>query len=223
MKYEKYIKLRAKNINKIRKKEYKKYKKQQKIKDRYFKNIHLEVFFGTPGSGKTTLAAWYAKKAIKLGINVYSNVPIKGTYKIDVKEDLGKYLIEECLLIIDEAGLEHNNREFKTFSRENRYFYKMHRHYRAKVIVFSQADDMDLVIRNLAYKFWLVKKSIIPYFVTAKGIHKYIGIDNISHEIKSMFEFDFFLFNKWIFAPPCWKLFDTYEAKKLPEKKFEKW
>lgn len=204
-------------------KEYKKHIKYQKIKDRYFKKIHLEVYFGVPGSGKTTLASWLAKKAIKRGINVYSNVPINGTLKLNPKEDLGKYLIEECLVIIDEAGLEHSNREFRTFSKDNRYFYKMHRHYRAKVAVFSQADDMDIVIRNLAFKFWLVKKSIIPYFTVAKGIHKYIGIDNISHDIKSMYDFDFFIFNKWVFNPPLWKMFNTYDAKILPEKLFDKW
>ena len=198
-------------------------KKQKRVKDSYFKNIHLEVFFGVPGSGKTTIAAWLANDAIKKGIKVYSNVPIKGTYCIDPKKDLGVYLIEECLVIIDEAGLEHSNREFKSFSQHNRYFYKMHRHYRAKVAVFSQADDMDIVIRNLAFKFWLVKKSILPYFVVAKGIHKYIGIDNISHDIKSMYEFDIFLRNKWIFCPPVWKLFDTYDAKPLEKKVFEKW
>lgn len=223
MKYEKYIKLRAKNINRIRIKEYKKRRKYQKIKDRYFKKIHLEVYFGVPGSGKTTLATWLAKKAIRLGIKVYSNVPINGTLKLNPKEDLGKYLIEECLVVIDEAGLEHSNREFKTFSKDNRYFYKMHRHYRAKVVVFSQADDMDIVIRNLAFKFWLVKKSLIPYFTVAKGIHKYIGIDSMTHDIKSMYDFDFFLFNKWVFNPPLWKMFNTYDAKILPEKSFEKW
>ena len=195
----------------------------ERRRERYFKQVHLEVYFGVPGSGKTTFAAYFAKQAIKIGVPVYSNVPIKGTFKIDPKHDLGRYLIEECLLIIDEAGLEHSNREFKSFTSENKYFYKMHRHYKAKVIVFSQADDMDIIIRNVAFKFWLVKKSILPFCIVAKGIHKYIGIDNLSHDIKSMYDFDWFIFNKWIIAPFVWPMFDTYDAKKFPKKQFEKW
>ena len=51
-------------------------------------------YFGVPGSGKTTVAAYLAKKDLKKKRNVYSNVPITGAYKIS-KEDIGKFLIEK--------------------------------------------------------------------------------------------------------------------------------
>lgn len=198
-------------------------KKRRKKIDRYFQKVHLEIFFGVPGSGKTTFAAYLSKKAIKLGIPVFSNVPIKGTYRIDPKEDLGKYLIERCLVIIDEAGLEHNNRKFKEFNDENRYFYKFHRHYQCKVAVFSQADDMDLTIRNVAYRLHLVKKSMLPYFIKIRPMIKTIDIDETTHQPMAMYKWDWFIFTKRIFSPMVWKLFDTYEGKLLPSKKFEKW
>ena len=44
----------------------------------------LTIYFGVPGSGKTTMAAYLAKR-FKRGYNVWSNVPITGTktrYKV---------------------------------------------------------------------------------------------------------------------------------------------
>ena len=216
-------KLSYKKYNKLVRKAEKLEKKRLKKIDRYFSRVHLEIYFGVPGSGKTTFAAYLSKKAMKLGIPVFSNVPIKGTYRIDPKEDLGKYLIERCLVIIDEAGLEHNNRKFKEFNDENRYFYKFHRHYQCKVAVFSQADDMDLTIRNVAYRLHLVKKSMLPYFIKIRPMIKTIDIDEVSHQPMAMYRWDWFIFTKRIFSPLVWKLFDTYEGKLLPSKKFEKW
>ena len=178
----------------------------------YFRQVHLEIYFGVPGAGKTTYAACLAKQAIKLGVPVYSNVPIKGTYKLEPKLDLGKFLVERCLVIIDEAGLEHNNREFAKFSKDNRYFYKFHRHYSAKVAVFSQADDMDLTIRNVAFRLYLIKKSFLPGFILIKPMIKKIDIDKNTHQPTAMYDWDFFIFNKRVFAPKYWKMFDTYEA-----------
>ena len=83
--------------------------------------LQLNVYFGVPGSGKTTFAAYLAKQAQKESIviklcrrfpcrftdwilngkhwkrkmNVYSNVPISGTYRVDARKDIGEYLIED--------------------------------------------------------------------------------------------------------------------------------
>lgn len=94
--------------------------------------LQLNVYFGVPGSGKTTYAAYLAREAqreskvlrlcrrfpcrftdwILNGKNwkrpypVWSNVPISGTLRISAKEDLGVHLIQNGKLIIDEAGVE---------------------------------------------------------------------------------------------------------------------
>ena len=92
----------------------------------------LNVYFGVPGSGKTTFAAYLTKwalhenalirfarkhsnwalcnallnsKYLKRRIDVYSNVPITGAYQLDAKSDIGKYMIEDAKVIIDEAGI----------------------------------------------------------------------------------------------------------------------
>lgn len=60
----------------------------------------IYLYFGLPRSGKSTYAAKLAKKALAAGRAVYSNFPIRGTFQI-TKDDIGKYLMEDCLIIID--------------------------------------------------------------------------------------------------------------------------
>ena len=115
----------------------------------------VSIYFGVPGSGKTTYAAYLARHDIRRGIPVWSNVPITGCYQLDPKTDIGTYMITGGRVIIDEAGIEYNNRDFKDFSRKSLYFYKYHRHYQLAIDVFSQGfDDMDKKIRTLAQKLF---------------------------------------------------------------------
>lgn len=183
--------------------------------DRHFPRI-LEIFFGVPGSGKTTMAAAIAKKAITHGIPVYSNVPITGALKIEPQEDIGNYLIRDGVLIIDESSIEYNSRKFKSFSDEARYFYKYHRHYNTYVCMFSQGyDDMDKVIRTLAQNLYVIRKSFIPYHIFIRRISKKIGIDENTKQIIDVYSFPF-LGWRWIFAPLYWKMFNTISRKPLP-------
>lgn len=183
----------------------------------------LSIYFGVPGSGKTTFAAWLAKHDMKKGKKVWSNVPITGTLKFDPQTDIGKYMISDGRVIIDEAGLEYNNRNFKKFSDEQNCFYKYHRHYQLNIDVFSQGyDDMDKKLRILAQKLYVVKKSLFPFFIVRKEISKRVGINDMTKEIID--EYFFVPFgSRWIFSPLLWKLFNTYSRKELPEKQWQPW
>ncbi len=87
-------------------------------------------------------------------------------------------------VIIDEAGIEYNNRDFKDFSKKSLYFYKYHRHYQLAIDVFSQGfDDMDKKIRTLAQKLYVVKKGLLPWFIHRRQIKKRVGINDMSKEI----------------------------------------
>lgn len=216
------------------------------------KNKHvLNVYFGVPGSGKTTFAAWLTKQSIKESpiirycrkhknhftrsilksryfkrrTDVYSNVPITGAYTLDPKHDIGNYMIENAKVIIDEAGIEYNNRSFKSFPAEAIYFYKYHRHYKTSVDVFSQSyDDMDITLRRLAQNFYVVRKSFIPFCVVARRIRRKIGVDEQTHQIMDLFSMGLpILDTKRIFSPPLWRLFNSYSRKQLPDKVWEKW
>ena len=63
----------------------------------------VSIYFGVPGSGKTTYAAYLARHDIRRGIPVWSNVPITGCYQLDPKTDIGTYMITGGRVIIDEA------------------------------------------------------------------------------------------------------------------------
>lgn len=198
---------------------------KSKCKQKKEKNI-LSVYFGVPGSGKTTFATHLARKDLKRKRKVYSNVPITGTYAVNCKEDLGVYDISNGRLIIDEAGIEFNNRDFKKFSDDALYFFKYHRHYRVQIDVFSQGfDDMDKKIRTLAQELYVVKKSLIPFFVVAIPIGKRIGINELSKDIiDEYFFYPWFTFKrKYCFMPFTWKYFNSYSHKELKTKDFPLW
>ena len=213
--------------------------------------LELNVYFGVPGSGKTTYAAYLAKKAkyesvfirlckrfpnrftdwilstrlFKRSLSVWSNVPIKGTYKLNAKSDLGVYMIQDGKLIIDEAGVEFNNRDYKAFPKTAIKFFKYHRHYGISVDVFSQSfEDMDVTIRRLAQNFYVVKRSLIPFFIKTKRVYRRVGVDSQSHQLTDQYFFGVpVLDNRWIFCPPLWKMFDSYNTDDLPEKDWALW
>lgn len=182
----------------------------------------LTIYFGVPGSGKSTFAASLVRKCNLHKIPVFSNFPIVGAYEYKC-EELGKTQFDNCKIIIDEAGIEFNNRDFKSFSKENLQFFKLHRHYKTSIDVFSQTyNDMDKKIRTLAQKLYVVKRSIIPYFIVCIPIKKKITIDELTHDICDGYYFDHPLLqiftSKRIFMPKYWKYFNSYDAPKLPKK-----
>lgn len=187
----------------------------------------FDMYIGVPGSGKTTFAAYLVKqrrkraKKKKCNDIVLSNTPIKGAYKI-YKSDIGQYMIHDCLLIMDEAGIDYNNRNFKSFSDDETYFYKFHRHYNVDIAMFSQDFDVDVKLRKLATRLFIVQKSFIPGFIKRRQITKNVGIDQNTKQLID--EYRYVLFgSKYIYAPKLWKLFDSYSHKKLPIKEWEKY
>ena len=189
------------------------------------KPYKIQIFFGLPGSGKSTKAASIVAKNELRGRPTFSNVPITGALEFSPHEDLGKFMIRDCDIIIDEAGLEYNNRNFKTFSQDETYFFKYHRHYKTNIYVFSQSyNDMDKKIRDLATELFVVKKSFIPKFIVCRRIKKRIGVNDMTKDIVDEYYFSNWflslLFDKRIFAPLYYNRFNTYSCKKLPIKEF---
>ena len=177
----------------------------------------LYTFYGAPGSGKSTLAAWFAQKALRNGFTVYSNMPIKGCREFN-KADLGTWLMENCLVLWDEVGVDANSRNFKSnFTQDQIKWLKYHRHENAMVMIFSQGfDDMDKIVRTLSTDAFVVRRGIFNT-ITYKRIAKRPDIDEITHKPDDIYSFVPFS-KKRIYARSVWKYFDSYIRLGLPER-----
>lgn len=165
--------------------------------------------FAPPGTGKTTLAAKIVREGLYSGKKVYSNVPIISANKFSINE-LGKLEFKDCVLIIDEAGIEISNRDWRNnLNKKQIELIKKHRHYNIDIYIFSQTyNDVDNKFRDLTTKLILLEKSIIPFIVNEKAIRK--KIDIIDGKI-----IDFYYWSKSesskFFIPPNWAYFNSYE------------
>ena len=189
-------------------------------------NLHasrMSCYYGAPGVGKSTWAAYLADRYIRSGITVYSNLPINGCYRITA-DDLGKYLIEDCLILWDEVGVDFNSRNFKSnFTKEQIRFWKYHRHENAEVAIFSQGfDDMDKILRVLCTDMFVIRRSILPYLIVAKPIRKRPNIDENTHQPIDYYDFVKFGASR-ILAPLSWKMFNSFERLGLPPHDFPLW
>lgn len=150
---------------------------------------------------------------------------LTGAYQLNAKEDIGHFMIEDAKIIIDEAGIEYNNRNYKTFSQEAIYFYKYHRHYKTSVDIFSQSyEDMDVTLRRLAQNFYVVRRSLVPFCVVARRIRRKVGVDEHTKQIMDLYAMGVPIIDtRRIFAPSLWKLFNSYSRKELPQKDWPVW
>lgn len=192
----------------------------------------IRVFFGNIGCGKTTFACrqFYKrlradqrdqkKNRVPLYDYYYCNFECKLAHQVTL-QDLGQWTFpENSYIIVDEAGIEYNNRKFKTLPQEAISWMKLSRHYKCDVDFVSQSwDDMDITIRRLASELWYVRK--LGPFTMLRRIYKRVGIDDETHQICDFYEFGkilpcilpfpFHQHNIEIFLrKPYYKYFDSY-------------
>lgn len=176
--------------------------------------------FGLPGSGKSTSMARYAYKALKTRAGrkrydrVYCNFTCAGCYTLD-SMDLGTYNFENCLILIDEAMNQYDNRDFKKFTDELKYFFSNHRHYGVDVIYFTQAyDEVDIKIRRNTEILYYLKK--MPFgFTMYRPIYRKIMVNSTTNEIQSGYVIGSIFSIRFFFRPKYYKMFDTSERKLL--------
>lgn len=195
----------------------------------------VSIYFGVPGCGKTSTAVKLAREeSIKIfyGKSKYKNVfcnfeqsvPLVKTIPFDY---LGKFDLSDSLIIIDEASIFVDNRDFKTFSNDLRDFILLHRHYNCDILFFSQQwDGVDRKIRAVTERVFYLKRSLLPHTTIIYPLRYGIYIPSTSSdkdgefgEISQGYKLPPLL-NR-IFATrfnrkPYYKYFDSYSVKELP-------
>lgn len=194
----------------------------------------VSLFFGLPGAGKTTvmtsIALKYSKRIGKPYKNIYCNVHLKIPNVTYIDNDcIGKYQLEDCLVLIDEATLFADSRDFKNFSRERLEYFLEHRHYNADIMLFTQQwDGVDRKIRVITDRVYYIYKSPIfghfysKYYRVPYGIiipdPKKNPTDKLGEIIQGYCKPSLIV---RIFAKKLWrfryyKYFDSWERKILP-------
>lgn len=178
------------------------------------------TYFGVPGSGKTTHAASIVWKNLKKGIPTFCNVDIKGTIPFKAS-DIGRYQIENCDLIIDECGIEFNNRKFKSLPQETITWLKYYRHYGVRnIYIYSQSyEDMDITLRRLSDVLYRIRKSLIPGCFVTRRISVSIDIDKDTHQIIDKYFWQLFS-KRLVLGFRYWHMFDSWAAPQLASKEW---
>lgn len=200
----------------------------------------VELYFGLPGAGKTSLIAHEAKKALKKRSpykNVYCNVKMNMDGLIYVEgNDIGKYQIEDGLLLIDEATINMSNRAYKDLPKSMIDWFLLARHYRVDCKLYSQRwDGIDKNLRCILDRVYYVYKGIltgwfmtkwyrIPYDIIIpdpkNGNGEKLG-DIVQGYCKpSLMQR---IFCGRLFRPSLYKYFNSFEAprlKDLPQDRF---
>ena len=196
--------------------------------------MSISLYFGLPGCGKTTLLTYFALRGVKNRRykNVYSNVAINvpGVTIID-NSCIGRYQLENGLILIDEATLFADSRDYKNFSTALTSFILQHRHYNVDIIFFNQSwDALDKRIRTITDRVYYVYKSPllgawftsyyrIPYGIIIPNPKKDKSSEKLGEIVQGYCKPPFLtrLFAPRIFRPKYYKYFDSWVCPRLPD------
>lgn len=136
---------------------------------KYLNPFKLTMVFGKKGSGKSTLMVRLAYKYLGMGWNVFCTERLDGCIHIDYRDIGYKNIPPYSVLLVDEVGMIWDNRNFKDFKPEVRDWFKLQRHYKVKVVLFSQTFDIDKKLRDLTDDMYLCN-NVLRVFTWAKRI-----------------------------------------------------
>ena len=193
----------------------------------------VSLYFGLPGCGKTTFLTYIALKESKRLLSgksqykhIYSNIPllINGVTVI-TNECIGKYDLRDCLLLIDEATLFADSRDFKSFSKDKIEYFLEHRHFRSDIVLFTQQwDGVDRKIRTITDRVfyvskgrllghWLSKAYRVPYDIIIPDKRSGSDSSGLGEIIQGYCKPSFIsrvLLAQRIYRPSYYKYFDSF-------------
>lgn len=197
---------------------------------RFLNPYKLTMVFGKKGSGKSTLMCKLAYTYMRRGWNVYCTEPLDGCFLIKYSDIGFKNIPPNSVLLVDEVGMIWDNRDFKSFKHEVRDWFKLQRHYKVRVYLFSQTFDVDKKLRDLTDDMYLVTP-FARVFSYAKRIRRKTVLvkaaaDGVSR-IDENLVFDSFLAfpfgsRRLTFIPRWARYFDSHCCPALPEGQWPK-
>lgn len=198
---------------------------------KYLNPYKLTMIFGKKGCGKSTLLTKLALQYQKKNIPVYSTEPIPGAYLIDPKDVGYAEFPPGSVLLIDEVGMIWDNRGFKSFDNKVRDWFKLQRHRKIRVYLFSQTFDVDKKIRDLTDEMYLVEKKLRVFSYSKRILKRTVLVEakNSAKGESQLTEdlvFDSFFFfwlgsRKFTFIPRYVGWFDSFVAPALENREFE--
>lgn len=178
----------------------------------------LSYIFGLKGSGKSTLMSKWMLRDIRNGWTVYTNmddIRIPGVRILKSSELLEHVPEPHSAIYIDEAGLVWDNRSYASFERGFVEYFKLQRKYRNKVIMNSQALDVDKKIRDLIDRMYLVT-NLFGCIGFVRPIRRTISVleatGNSESRLAMDLKFEGLLSVRFYFMPSYWCLFDSFAA-----------
>lgn len=197
--------------------------------------MSITLKFGLPGCGKTTLMCYDAIKGIKSKKynNIYCNVPISvpGVTHID-NSCIGRFNLHDGLILIDEATIFADSREFKSFTKDKVEYFLLHRHFNVDIILYCQQwDAVDRKIRTITDRVYYVYKGVftgpwitsyyrIPYGIIIPDPNKANGGEKLGDIVQGYAKPNLFVrifCTKRLFRPLYYKYFDSWERPPRPE------
>ena len=139
----------------------------------YCKNPYkLEAVVGSKGSGKSLYMSRVANYWMRNNKGlIYSNMGIG--YELE-PEYWKQSFLPDSLILIDEIGVIHSNRDFKSMPSEAIEFFKMQRKHHLTIIVSSQTMDFDKKVRDLCDKIYVCNR--LGWFCRLRPYRAAIGM-----------------------------------------------
>lgn len=178
----------------------------------------LTFLFGKKGSGKSTYMVKLMIRDLRRGWTVYTNmqdVNIPSVRIFDAQHLKNCRPDEHSAVYIDEVGLIWDNRGFKDFDRGYTEFFKLQRKYKCKLVINSQAWDVDKKIRDLTDSMAL-QTNLGNIIGITRPIKRSITLTEPSAEkdsrIADRLKFASILDWKITWLPRYFRYFDSYAA-----------
>lgn len=177
-------------------------------------SLDVDFYCGKKGCGKTATLSAFALEYGKKGMKVYTNVPgISNTLYFNPKQLDDRKPASDSVALLDEVSLVWSNRDFRDFRAEE--FFRYCRQYRVKVIMFSQTFDVDLKIRSLVDRIFLMTR--VGKVVLYRPVVKRLGVvqrQDGTGDLLDTFSYGSIFGWKLRYLPRYYGLFQTYNPPK---------